>query len=87
MANLNSVYCRNGCPFGSGAVAVNGGRCPLRVEDCPVNKMYLALALIHAGDNSCAYCSMKRNDPSGTYPANTCGQCGHFCPACDAPKK
>ena len=25
-------------------------------------------------------------DKVGSYPANLCGSCGRFCPACDAPK-
>lgn len=85
--NYPNTYCMNGCPFGSGAVAVNGGKCPLRFEDCPINKMYASLKLIYAGAQTCSYCAMKRSDPDSHYPANTCGQCGHFCPACEAPKK
>lgn len=86
MQNPETTYCKNGCPFGTGAVAVNGGVCPLRADACPINKMYLSLALVHAGEQHCAYCSMHRSDPKGSYPANTCGQCFRFCPACDAPR-
>ena len=84
---MTTTYCDHGCPFGSGAVAVNGGACPIRTQDCPINRMYLALLLVRSGEQHCAYCSNHSADPDGSYPANLCGQCGRFCPACDAPKE
>ena len=84
---MSKNYCKNGCPFGEGGVSINGGRCPMRPDDCPINRQYQALALIVAGEQHCAYCAMHKSDPAGSYPANLCGQCGRFCPACEAPKK
>lgn len=77
----SSNFCDRGCPFGG-----EGRICGQSPYDCPIEAMYRELLQRRAGDKHCAYCSLHRSDPDGNYPANLCGQCGRFCPACSAPK-
>ena len=81
---MNKTYlsfCTHGCPF--------GGRDRVCGQDptlCPVNKIFRELQEARSGEQHCAYCSMQRAHPEGGFPANLCGSCGRYCPACDAPK-
>ena len=81
---FEDTYCANGCPFGS----LEGPIC-MRSKypaDCPINKMYWELLEFRKGGKRCMYCSLGANHPELYYPANGCGDCHRFCPACEAPK-
>jgi hypothetical protein len=39
------------------------------------------------GYKTCSHCSMISYGGGRFYPANLCGLCGHYCPACTAPKE
>ena len=74
-------FCTHGCPFGG-----QDRMCGQDPWHCKINDLFQELQKARAGEQHCTYCSMQRRDKAGSYPANLCGSCGRFCPACDAPK-
>lgn len=82
--SIARLYCEEGCPFGSQDQPPTCGQQP---ESCPINEMYHALSAVRRDAKSCMYCSLQRSDSKVIYPANFCGGCTRYCPACDAPKK
>ena len=51
------------------------------------NEMYQENLQHRTGYKTCSHCSMISYGGGRFYPANLCGLCGHYCPACTAPKE
>ena len=76
------LYCSNGCPFGG-----KESPCGQSPYSCPINEMYQENLQHRTGYKTCSHCSMISYGGGRFYPANLCGLCGHYCPACTAPKE
>ena len=76
------TFCGNGCPFGG-----EGRICGQDDATCTINALYREVLQHREGYETCTFCSMQNSGKGVFLPANLCGMCGHYCPACTAPKE